>query len=294
MFFKNAQVFRIKGGWNISSEKLAEQIKRRTFQGCGQQDRRARGWGPVKDDHLVMDVTGGVMLIALEIETKILPASVVNRIAAERAKAIQASAGYKPGRKQVREIKDAVEADLLPKALTKRSRIHAYIDTRNSWVVVDTNSPVAADEVIETLRECLEELPLHLVETNVSPSSAMTDWLASNDAPEGFTIDRDCELRAATEHKSFVRYANHSLAGDEIFNLISQGAIATKLAMTFSDRISFVLTSGFELKRLKFLDEVTTKVSDPTPESDLFLMASELRALLSSLVEALGGEGGEA
>jgi recombination associated protein RdgC len=44
----------------------------------------------------------------------------------------------------------------------------------------------------------------------------MADWLAGGDAPAGFTIDRDCELKAAGEEKAAVRYVRHPLDGDEI------------------------------------------------------------------------------
>ena len=44
--------------------------------------------------------------------------------------------------------------------------------------------------------------------TQLSPQSAMADWLAGGEAP-GFTIDRDCELKAVGEEKSAVRYVRH-------------------------------------------------------------------------------------
>ena len=69
--------------------------------------------------------------------------------------------------------------------------------------------------------------------------------IAGGDAPAGFTIDRDCELKAAGEEKSAVRYVKHPLDGDEIAGEIkahlASGKLPTKLALTWDDRISFVL-----------------------------------------------------
>jgi recombination associated protein RdgC len=38
-----------------------------------------------------------------------------------------------------------------------------------------------------------------------SPVTAMTDWLAADEAPGGFTVDQDTELRATGESKATVR-----------------------------------------------------------------------------------------
>ena len=37
------------------------------------------------------------------------------------------------------------------------------------------------------------------VQTTASASAAMSEWLASAEAPAGFTVDRECELKAADE-----------------------------------------------------------------------------------------------
>lgn len=44
----------------------------------------------------------------------------------------------------------------------------------------------------------------------------MTGWLAGENAPAGFTIDRELELRATGESKATFCYANHALEGEKI------------------------------------------------------------------------------
>ena len=106
-----------------------------------------------------------------------------------------------PGRKQLKELRERVTEELMPRAFTRRRTTYAWIDPTNGWFCVDASSPAKAEEVIEHLRHCLDELPLSMVHTQISPQTAMADWLAGGEAPAGFTIDRDCELKAAGEEK---------------------------------------------------------------------------------------------
>ena len=236
-------------------------------------------------------------MIALRTEQKLLPSSVINEVAADRAEEIEAQQGFKPGRKQIKEIKEAVMQELLPRAFSRRRTTFAWIDPVAGWLVVDAASAAKADELIETLREVLDELPLRLLNTAVSPSSAMADWLAGGEAPANFTIDRDCELRSVTEEKATVRYVHHPLEGEDIPKHLADGKVPTKLGLTFDERISFVLTERLEIKRLAFLDVIQEEAekaaggsSEEQFEADFVLMTAELARFLPHLVEALGGE----
>jgi recombination associated protein RdgC len=134
------------------------------------------------------------------------------------------------------------------------------------------------------------------LQTKLSPVAAMTDWLAAENAPAGFTIDRELELRASDENKATVRYANHVLEGKEILAHISSGKRVTRLAMTWNDRISFVMNEHLQIKRIDFLDiikEESSKVADNEDEMfelDFVLMTGELAKMQTALIEALGGE----
>jgi recombination associated protein RdgC len=124
----------------------------------------------------------------------------------------------------------------------------------------------------------------------------MTDWLATETAPSGFTIDRELELRSSDTSKATVRYANHALEGQEILAHIANGKRVTRLGMTWNDRISFVLNEHLQLKRIEFLDILKEQSADQADnadelfELDFLLMTGELAKLLTDLTEVLGGE----
>jgi recombination associated protein RdgC len=133
------------------------------------------------------------------------------------------------------------------------------------------------------------------VMTQMSAAAAMSHWLSSREAPLGFTIDRDCELKTPDDLKSTVRYARHTLEIDEIALHIASGKVPTQLALTWHDRVSFMLTETGQVKKLKLLDVVLDGVQEGGKDDDGFdtdaaLLTGELAAMLPDLIEALGGE----
>ncbi len=297
MWFRNLQIFRLANEWNFSTDLLAERLGRHAFRNCGATEMQTLGWLPPRGNpgELVVAV-GGQQLLALGVEQKLLPGAVVRQYAEERLAALEASQGFPPGRKQAAEMRDLVTLELLPRAFVKRRLTHLWIDPVGRWLVIDAGSPAKADEAIQQLKDSLDTLPLHLVRTQLSPGAAMTEWLAAGDAPAAFSIDRDCELRASGEERATVRYARHSLDEDEVRSHITAGKSATRLALTWRDRVSFILTEQMQVKRMAFLDIIKEEAGrrvesgDDMFEADFVLMSGELTRLIADLVEALGGE----
>ena len=300
MWFRNLIVYRTRD-WKVTTARLEEALLRHPLQGCGNMDMESRGWvAPRGDGDVLVHSLNGQMLIALGVEQKLLPASVIRQYAKARAEEIEEQQGYRPGRKQMREIMERVTDELLPRAFTRRRTTYAWIDPAGGWFAVDAANPAKADELLEVLRKSVEELPLAPVKTELSPQSAMTGWLAANDPPAGFSVDRDCEMLAPGEEKATVRYVRHPLESPEIRTHIEDGKQVTRLAMTWNERISFVLHESLQVKRLDFLDllkeqsEQRAETADEQFDGDFALMAGELSRFLTDLVDALGGEVPEA
>lgn len=297
--FKNIIAFRLPTPWEIDQATLEEQLARGEFTRCPSNQPMSRGWVAPRKDGALIYSNNGQWLIALSVEQRLLPSSVVNETAKERAEQIADQQGYPPGRKQMREIKERVVEELMPRAFTKTRTTHVWIDPKDGWFVVNAGSASRADEVIEHLRHCLDAFPLLPLRTSLSPSSAMADWLAGGDAPAGFTIDRECELRSLAEEKAAVAYKRHPLEGDvaeEVKSHLSAGKLPTRLALTWDDRISFVLTEKMEVKRLTYLDilieesERGVEHAEEQFDADFALMTGEFKRFLPSLIDALGGE----
>lgn len=295
MWFKNLVVYRLPAGTRLDIPALEEKLAKLTMQPCGNMDRETLGWLPPRGDDRLLHVLNQQVLITLGMEAKLLPSSVVNQFAEEKAAEIEEQQGFKVGKKQMRELKEQVTDELLPRAFVRRRTTWAWIDPVNGWLVVDAAAPAKAEVLLEALSKSVDDLSVKSLHTERSPSAAMTDWLLSGEAPAGFTIDRDLELRASDEGKATVRYVRHDLEGEEIATHIAAGKQATKLAMTWNDRISFVLGEQMEIKRLAFLDILKEQSeqgesADEQFDLDFALMSGELAKLLADVVAALGGE----
>ena len=235
----------------------------------------------------------GPWLLKLKVETRALPASVVNRKAEERVAQIEANTGRKPGKKETRDLKDDIRLELMPMAFTKQASVSIWLDREAQLLVIDAASQTRADEVVTLLVQALPGFAARLINTKVSPVAAMAEWLVSQEAPAGFSVDRECELKAADESKAVVRYARHRLDMEEVKQHIAEGKMPTRLAMTWDDRVSFMLTEGLQLKKLAFLDVVfegASKTKDDNFDADVALATGELGKLLPDVLEALGGE----
>lgn len=297
MWFKNLVIYRLPADWSAPAGELEEKLSQRSLQPCGSFDMQSRGWTHASPAERYVHTTHGQHLIALGVEQKLLPASIIRQVAGERAKQIEEQQGYPVGRRQMRELKERVTEELRARALTSKRTTRAWIDPKNGWLVVDAASPARADELVETLRDTLGSLAVQLLETERSPQMSMAAWLMLGDAPLRFTIDQDLELQAVDKNKATIRYARHPLDGKEIRTHLTAGMSATRLGLTWRDRIAFVLTEKLQVKRVEFL-----AMSKDTPEGetqiaaeeqfdiDFTLMAGELAQLLAELGEALGGQ----
>ncbi len=296
MWFKNIFIYRLPDDFRITPATLEEKLALKPLLPCSGLDKQSLGWVSCRGDDRLIHVAGDHILFALGVEQKLLPAAIINRFAKERAADAEAQQGYRVGRKQLKDIKQAVADELLPRAFALQRKTYAWLDLAKGRLVIEAASAAKAEELLEQLGKTVDNFPLQLLHTELSPIAAMTDWLAAENAPAGFTIDRELELRSSDESRATVRYANHALEGKEILAHISAGKRAARLGMTWNDRISFVLNEHLQIKRLEFLDiikEESSKVADNDDELfelDFTLMTGELSRLLTDLSEALGGE----
>ena len=293
--FKNVIVYRIGPGWSATVAEIEASLDSQRFVECGASQEKSIGWQePRGEAHgPLVEAVGGQLMLKLMIETRSLPGSVITRKAKERVAQIEASTGRKPGKKETREIKDDIRRELLPMAFSKESSVFVWIDPDAHFLVIDAGSQARADEVVTMLVKSLAGLAVTLLNTQMSPTAAMSDWLITQEPPASFSVDRECELKAADESKAVVRYARHPLDTEEVKQYVEAGKLPTRLALTWDSRVSFVLTESLQLKKLAFLDVVLEGNSSGKSDgfdTDVAIATGELKKLLPDLFEALGGE----
>jgi recombination associated protein RdgC len=293
--FKNVIMYRIGTGWSATQAEIEASLDSARFVECGASQEKSIGWTePRGEAHgPLVEAISGQFILKLKIETRALPGSVITKKANERVAHIEATTGRKPGKKETREIKDDIKLELMPLAFSKESAVWVWIDPDAMLLVIDAGSQSRADEVVTMLVKCLSGLAVKLIDTKVSPTTAMSEWLITQEPPAGFTVDRECELKAADESKAVVRYTRHPLDNDEVRGYVESGKLPTRLAMTWDSRVSFMLTEGLQVKKLTFLEVVfegTASGKADSFDADVAIATGELRKLLPDLLETLGGE----
>lgn len=296
MWFKNLRIFRLAETWTCTASTLEAALEKQAFQPGGNRDMQSLGWIAPREDSGLVYAANGQYLLCLRADKKLLPTTVINQVAKAKAQDIEEQQGYKPGRKQMKEIKEQVTDELLPRAFSVYRDTRVWIDTQNHWLVIDAAAAAKSDEVLGMLAKALDALPVTPLFVEQSPAAAMTNWLISDEAPSGFSIDQDTELRSTSENGAAVRYVKQSIEIDDVRKHVQAGKQCTRLAMTWADRVSFVLTEGLDIKRVTPLDvlkegqEGASHNEAEQFDSDFALMTGELNRLMSQLVEALGGE----
>jgi len=294
--FKNLIVYDIKPGWSGTAVRVESALQAGRFVACAPTQEKSVGWvEPRGVEHgALLEVVDGQWILKLMIETKTVPASVVKRKAQERIDHIEATTGRKPGKKETRDMRDDTRLALLPQAFGKQMTVLIWIDPQAQRLLIDAASQARADEAANLLVQAVPDLLLQLIQTNVAPVTAMADWLLSQAAPAGFSVDMECELKATDTSKAVVRYSRHRLDTEEVQDHVRNGKLPTRLALTWQGRVSLVLTEGLQLKKLAFLEGVFERrgsdVNDDNFDADVAIATGELRKLLPDLLQALGGD----
>ena len=271
------------------------------FTPCGPTQPASIGWVPPRGPHEsdLVETVGGQIILRACIETKNVPAATLAKAVDVKARAVERDSGRKPGKKHLRELKDEARLELLPHAFPRQKQVTVWIDPDSNRLVVGSASASTVDAVVTLLVQSLEGLKVRLINTTAAPVSIMTSWLQEGEPDfDKFTLGRACELKAADELKSVVRYSRAPLDTEEVKTYVRQGMRAQSLEMTHRGRVAFTLTTGMQLRGIEFLDVVMegrensadafdAKVSF---DADVALATGELRQVIDDVVAALGGE----
>jgi recombination associated protein RdgC len=294
--FKNALLYRIDLWEPPTQDDIAQRLERGRFAECGPTQPEAAGWIEPRGEKqgALLESVAGQLILQLCNESKPVPAGVVRRQLDVRLDRIEAETGRRPKGKAKRELKEQIVHDLLPRAFPKRSSTLVWLDLSARLVLIGASSIKKADAVVTRLVELFGGLRLSPLQTALSPATAMSAWLSDKEAPPGFSIDRECELKQPDSEKAAVRYARHTLDIDEVGAHIKLGKLPTQLAMTWNSRVSFVLTDALALKKIMLLDVVLENAgpaggADDGFDADVAITTGELSLLLPDLVNALGG-----
>ena len=293
MWFKQAQLFQLAGSIRLSPIDLCKKLEELEFQDCLPSMPFGSGWvSPVDEEGApLVQSMNGYMMICLQIEEKILPSIVVRQELAKKIKEIEASENRKVGQKERYALKDEITATLLPRAFSKLTKVYAYIDTKNHWLVLGTANPKKTEQFMSAFKKTFGD---NIDSFQIKKLSAiMTSWLKHQNYSSSFSIEKSCVLQDANHQSRVIRCKDQDLFASSIQSLIKDGCEIKQLALNWQDRIDFVLIDDLSLQSIRFKDELIEQVKEMEAgtkqqqfNADFLIMTETLDSLLKDLLNS--------
>jgi len=298
MFFRNLTLLRFSDAVSKDLDGLEAALADHRLRAVGPMEMGTIGFVPPVghgDGAPLAHTVNGATLLTVGAETKLLPAAVVNDELQRRVQKIAEAEGRKVGGRERKRIKEDVLNDLVPRAFVRSSRLSAYADQADGWLVVNTSSRKAAEALVTQIREALGSFPAVPLAPEEGPRVLLTDWLANGNLPTGLALGDEVELRdPATSTGGVWRGRRDDLDSEEVKEHLRNGKQVFQLGLVFDERMSFVLGEDLVVRKLKFLDVVTEELGDSHPDAateadaTFALLTLELRRLLGKLEEWFG------
>lgn len=295
MWFKKAQIFKFTEKVNFAVDGLQEQLRQLEFTPCPAGLPASQGWiAPSDESEDLVYAAGDFLLICLQVETKILPASVVTQSLKERVKLIESKQERKLSYKERTALKQAIYNELLPQAFSKLMREYAFIDLKNNCLILNTNNTKNTQNFLTFFRRCIDNVKPVAFEAKKIPQ-ILTNWLVSNQYPTEFKIEDACVLQDPKQKERNIRIKQQDLSVGYIKELIQNNYIVTQIKLTWSDQITFMLKHDFTLQSLQYSDSVIELTEDDQSNSqeanfrtDFFIMSGILSKMMQELVQVFG------
>ncbi len=292
MWFKQVKLYQLTESFRLPVEQLIEKLEPLAFTSCLPSMPSSVGWiAPVDEEGApLVRAINGCMMLCLQFEEKILPAAVIRQELSDRVKQIEASEGRKVYQKQKLSLKDEIIMTLLPRAFSKLTRLYAYIDTRNQWLVVGSTNEKKVEQFISLFKKSVTESVTTFELQKLSP--AITHWLKNQNYPTTLSIEKACVLQDPEQQNRVVRCQQQDLFANSIQAFIKEGYLVKQLALCWQDYVNFVLVDNFSLQSIRFEDQVIAQANDIETETkqqqfdaDFLIMSETLAGLLKEMLQ---------
>jgi recombination associated protein RdgC len=292
MWFKQVQLFQLDSPIDYSPEKIQSQLAPFSFTPCLPSLPSSTGWvSPFADNDMapIIHAANGYIMLCLQSEEKILPASVVRQALDEKIKQVQKRDDRKIRSKEKLALKDEVIMTLLPRAFTKLNRVYAYIDIKNNLLVIGASQAARVEQFVNFFKRAISENVRAFDIKKVAP--IMTEWLKSQKYPKEFAVEKSCMLQDSQQQARIIRCQHQDLFAQSIQNFLKEGCEVKQLAITWHDRVKFLLCEDFSLRNIQFQEEILTAAQDIDSETreqqfdaDFYIMTNTFSGMFEDLL----------
>jgi recombination associated protein RdgC len=251
------------------------------------------------------NLDGAGYLCAIEFRDRMLPGSVIREEVDKRAADLFQREGLKPGKKELAQLRDEVEHELLPKSHIRRSVVHILFT--GTTMLVFTASAKKCDTIVSFLVGFFNEQGYPISVRSVQPEQNPVGFMTTL-ALEGSTGHNDADVSfyptspmLLKNDTNAVRIKDSNTQRDEYISLIKSGYRVEEMGVlvlddtgTREERLTFRLTHSFAFKAIKLSDTLmTADLADGGFHAVAWLVAKEYTALLADLLGLMKNEESE-
>lgn len=262
MLLKNAIIYSLKDG--VRPEITEEELSKKRFSECLSTQRESIGFIPVmgRNTKALLHQSSNRILMQAQLQSRILPASVVRDSLNERVDDIEQKEDRKVSAREKKELREDIELELLPKAFLKNERILLWVDLDNGLVFVNTSSSAKSENIISLLRKSLGSFP-------GTPFEAKNITMMSNDAMYLPTknFQYTDEIKLSNDKGEKANFQGVPIQSEDLESWRSGLFECKGLGLCWNDKISFVINEKSEIKKIKFLDLIEEQMAEEDPET---------------------------
>lgn len=292
MWFKNLKIYRFTSDFKFDEVQLQTQLEGMPFKNCTSQEIQSMGWvSPIPKSENLFHQGNQSFWFSLKREQKLLPASVINNELSLKVGEVESETGSAMPKKAQKDLKEEITMRLLPRAFSKFGITHGFVSLDQQIVVVDASSDASAEVFLACLRKCIGSLPV-VPFAKTQQQQKLTQWLME-DTPEGFEILDEAEFQSSADDGGIIRCKKQDLDAEEVLGHVQAGKLVHKLAVSYQDRLSCIISEDLSVKRLKFTDLVLEENQDIDKDNmaakldaDFILFTSEVKQLVKALESA--------
>lgn len=292
--FRNLRLYRLHSPWPDSEAALSAQLEQAAFQPCGPYSERSSGWeAPAGEGvELLCRRVAGADLLRLRSQVRLLPAAAVNEALEERVAEFTKRVQRAPGRREKRQLKDEVHAELMPRALVKSERVKGFCLIAEELIAIDTASEAQAERFLDKLRAALGSLKVTPLKFR-QPFAQLINRVFLGDGPPVFRPGRECRMQDPAAGAAVVSFQDIDLTDDDVQRHVRNGLKLTRLGLVFDELLTCVIDQDGVVRKLRLqgMDEAEDSEEDPLArlDAEFALLTGATRRLIEALKKALGG-----
>ena len=277
-------------GQNIDTDAIHDGCAKHKAREASNQEMSHAGWGFPIDGKHVLTVGNYHLLCYIEYK-KVIPAPVVKKAVADKTEKFKQSKGRAPSNSDKQDIKDAVMAELLPKAFQKQIITPMIIDAEHGVALVFASSlSKTSDVAVAFVKDTNLKITPFAMEPSVL-SANMTQWLLDDAKTQNFEIGTTCTMESESEAKSKVKLSIFDLTSETCIAHVQDGYQVVALELSFPNHnVVATITKDCVFKSIKSLCKDDEKQHSDDPVSELSFVVMNIANAAQGMIQDVGLE----